>query len=82
MVYSSKNKLNKNLLDNNYIDNLYDYFSKIISMSNYDSSYLNNLINLRMHNILNSDRIVETQLTAKQIEKRVLEDYTDFMETG
>ena len=73
MVYSSKNKLNKNLLDNNYIDNLYDYFSKIISMSNYDSSYLNNLINLRMHNILNSDRIVE---------KRVLEDYTDFMETG
>jgi len=35
-----------------------------------------------MHNILNTDRIVETQLTAEEIEKRVLEEYTDFMEAG
>jgi hypothetical protein len=35
-----------------------------------------------MHNIFNSDRIVETQLTPKEIEQRVLEEYTDFMEVG
>jgi hypothetical protein len=82
MVYSSRSRLNNKLLDPLYINNLYDYFAKIIRMSSYDSSIFNNLLNLRMHNILTSDRIVETQLTAKQIEQRVLEDYTDFMETG
>jgi len=82
MVYSSKNKFDKKLLDSNYIETLYNYFDKIINMSNNDSSYFNNLLNIRMNNILNSDRIVETQLTAEQIEKKVLEDYTDFMETG
>jgi|SRR5689334_1966838 hypothetical protein len=82
MVYSSSKRINKKLLSPSYVDNLYDYFSKIIIMSNLDSSFLNNLINLRMQNLLNSDRIVETQLTAQQIEQRVLEDYTDFMEVG
>jgi len=82
LVYSSRTRLDNKLLDPAYIDNLYDYFGKIVRISSYDSSIFNNLVNLRMHNILTSDRVVETQLTAKQIEKRVLEDYTDFMETG
>jgi len=82
MVYASKSRLNSQLLDPVYINNLYNYFGKIIRKSTYDSSIFNNLLNIRMHNLLTSDRIVETQLTSKQIEKRVLEDYTDFMEVG
>jgi hypothetical protein len=35
-----------------------------------------------MHNIFNSDRVVPTQLTAKEIEQKVLEEYMDFMEVG
>jgi hypothetical protein len=82
MVYSSKNRLDMRLFDKDYIDNIYNYFDKMITMSSFDYSQFNNLVNLRMHNILNSDRIVETQLTAEEIEKRVLQDYTDFMEVG
>jgi hypothetical protein len=82
MVYSSKNRIDMRLLDKSYIETMYDYFGKMIILSNNDRTYFNNLINFRMPNLLNSDRIVHTQLTAEEIEKRVLEDYTDFMEVG
>jgi hypothetical protein len=82
MVYSSKYLLNKNLFNKVYVEYYHRYIDKMIGLSEFDSNYSNNLINFRMHNILTSDRIVETQLTAKEIEQRVLEDYTDFMEVG
>jgi len=82
MVYSSREKLDTNLLDKDYVKYLYNYLDKLINLSTSDSNYLNNLLNFRLHNVFSSDKIVETQLTAKEIERRVLEEYTDFMETG
>lgn len=82
MVYSSRYLTNKKLFNKKYVKYLYNYIGKIIDLSDWDSKYFGNFINFRMHNILNTDRIVETQLTAEQIEKQVLEEYTDFMEAG
>jgi len=81
MVYSSKNWPNKNLYNKVYVKYLYEYIGKIINLSNFDNKIFN-LVNFRMHNILNTDRIVQTQLTAEEIEQKVLEEYTDFMEAG
>jgi len=82
MVYSSKNWPNKNLYNKVYVKYLYEYIGKIINLSNFDNKIFKNLVNFRMHNILNTDRIVQTQLTAEEIERKVLEEYTDFMEAG
>ena len=81
MVYSSRNWPNKNLYNKVYVKYLYEYIGKIINLSTFDSKFFN-FVNFRMHNILNTDRIVQTQLSGEQIEQLVLEDYTHFMEAG